>query len=619
MDGQMTPWDGRCYASLGEVTQGVVTTVNFPDHAFRSVGNIRAKTSDYILNHLDLLGDYGMPPPDANDQEAGVTTTRRLMYLPPKYVSLLLNPAGYTLRQAWQIIYPALVTNQDLITCAPLLNWLRVISMGTAVAGNANNIGPTATTIELQAPLADQALINHRQKLQKQVLPTLYQPAESLELAITQMAAAVTMNTNDGRLAREEKAARATAPKLPSDKFTVTLPILLDYLEIENEERLPALWHRWANCSKKQDLTVLTEQLHSYARSPESFTSVTPVVTVRLVQDLQNFIFVSDTLDDIKAGLQPFVIADGSAEHRHANLEVARLYGLLNAGDHSATLSDLEILKSKEIQSIPVTYFELERNLGMFGNLLGTVLGSPHPLTIAYRNFWTLLSQAFRLELQTIIDTKGFVKPAHVLRSIQLICYNWFSHRRARLPPPQADFVSIIQTITLHTYVLPNLPPVLYRLVYPRPTTYGSLPPLATLSTSSASSSSGSSTLSSVSGVTTPSGLMPTGTTTDSGTKRGTYVANLAQDAALAQLVTPGIKLKDLIGSDPPPTLDNGTPVCLSFLVRQGCWSSCKRAASHSKPLSAAERSRVTTYLTTQMQKLARGPPTVPGPPPHGG
>jgi hypothetical protein len=43
------------------------------------------------------------------------------------------------------------------------------------------------------------------------------------------------------------------------------------------------------------------------------------------------------------------------------------------------------VLKAKEVQSIPVSYFELERNLGMFSNLLGTVLGTNHALTLAYR------------------------------------------------------------------------------------------------------------------------------------------------------------------------------------------------------------------------------------------
>ncbi len=107
-----------------------------------------------------------------------------------------------------------------------------------------------------------------------------------------------------------------------------------------------------------------------------------PVVSAKLIQDLQSFTFVADTMDDLKTGLHPFIIADGSAEHRQANLEVARLYGLLSMGDHSVILSDLEALKAKETTSIPLTYFELECNLGMFGTLLGMVLGNAHALTL---------------------------------------------------------------------------------------------------------------------------------------------------------------------------------------------------------------------------------------------
>jgi hypothetical protein len=85
-----------------------------------------------------------------------------------------------------------------------------------------------------------------------------------------------------------------------------------------------------------------------------------------------------------------------TSEHRQANLELARTYGLLNAGENSLLLSDLEILKSKEVQSIPLSYYELERNLGMFANLLGTVMGTQHILTTTYRAFWNMLSQGYR-------------------------------------------------------------------------------------------------------------------------------------------------------------------------------------------------------------------------------
>jgi hypothetical protein len=141
-------------------------------------------------------------------------------------------------------------------------------------------------------------------------------------------------------------------------------------------------------------------------------------VSTKLVQDLLQFIFIGESADDIKTGVQPFMVADGSAEHHQANLELARTYGLLAAGEQSILLADLETLKAKEVQSLPLTYFELERNLGMFGNLLGTILGTAHILTTKYRKFWNLLSQGYRLELQQIVDNKRYIKPAHILRSI---------------------------------------------------------------------------------------------------------------------------------------------------------------------------------------------------------
>jgi hypothetical protein len=94
---------------------------------------------------------------------------------------------------------------------------------------------------------------------------------------------------------------------------------------------------------------------------------------------------MGESLDDIKSGNQPFIVADGNAEHRQANLELSCLYGLLSSGEQYIMFSDLEALHAKEVQSILLNYFELERNMGIFGHLMGTVLGSAHVLTVAYR------------------------------------------------------------------------------------------------------------------------------------------------------------------------------------------------------------------------------------------
>ncbi len=211
-----------------------------------------------------------------------------------------------------------------------------------------------------------------------------------------------------------------------------------------------------------------------------------------------------------------------------------------------------------------------------------------------------------------MVDVKNFIKPVHILRSIQLTCYNWFAPKRNRLRPPAPEFTPIIHNIILNTYLLPHLPPALYKLAYGRTTT-PLVPSLAGSSTSSLGGSTSSpatglsSDASTVSGLTVPS---LTGTRTPNA-----KIVNLAPDLALQRLIAPGTKLKDLMGSTPPPLLDDNTQICLLpsyelLLVRRG--------PGHNKPLSPTERARLEHYLRSQMAKLrpttsANPPSTVPG------
>jgi hypothetical protein len=59
LDGQTTPWDGNCFAFLGEMKQGYIASINFPSTAFWTVGNVLSHSSDYIVTHLDEVGNYG--------------------------------------------------------------------------------------------------------------------------------------------------------------------------------------------------------------------------------------------------------------------------------------------------------------------------------------------------------------------------------------------------------------------------------------------------------------------------------------------------------------------------------------------------------------------------------
>lgn len=110
--------------------------------------------------------------------------------------------------------------------------------MGQALA---QGQGSSSLAVALDVPLADQALLQHRVSLLKQALPKFNQPVDSLELAITQMAAAFTQQTNDNHVARAEKELHDLSPKLPSSKFKNTPVILLDFLQVQDEATLPQI------------------------------------------------------------------------------------------------------------------------------------------------------------------------------------------------------------------------------------------------------------------------------------------------------------------------------------------------------------------------------------------
>jgi hypothetical protein len=62
--------------------------------------------------------------------------------------------------------------------------------------------------------------------------------------------------------------------------------------------------------------------------------------------------------------------------------------------------------------------------------------------------------------------------------------------------------------------------------------------------------------------------------------------------------------IKDLIGTDPPPILDDGSPICLSFYLRNGCWSNCRHANTHNCTLSPTEKAKLELYVQHQAEKL---------------
>jgi hypothetical protein len=121
-----TPWDDKSFAFLGEVVQGLASIVSFPEDTFDTVTE-QIKALNYMAQNQAELVDLPVVLPVADDDEdAKEVTTCNLIFLLTADVPLLLNSHGYSLKQVWEILYPAIVHRNELVVSAPLLNWLRV-------------------------------------------------------------------------------------------------------------------------------------------------------------------------------------------------------------------------------------------------------------------------------------------------------------------------------------------------------------------------------------------------------------------------------------------------------------------------------------------------------------
>jgi len=615
-DGTVTPWDDLAYAFLGEPVQGIATLVQFPATAFNVV-NAWTKTATEVAAHMDQFNEYGvLTAVQDHDETVTLTFTRLLMYLPNRYVHLLLDSRGFSPQQVWERLYPEIIADQAEATCTPVLNWLRVASTSTVVIDDQGNerFGHPANAIVMTSPTADQDLLTFNAERVHQLLPALRNalplspigglgqptsPNQNVEQALTQVAQALVLQANTAQAAQEARLIADATPKLPSqsDKFKHTVHILQALLNNQDERLLPGLWQQWANCPKKQEFIILRDLLDNYARGPSKFSNYSPVVTIKLVQDLTTFDFIGISDDDYDTGLSPFAVADGSASHRAANLELSKEQSLLLGQESMLLYADIETIKKKTFKALPLTYYELEKALGLYGNLLGTVLGDNHPVTVAYRAFWERLIHSMRDDLQTKLDTKGYIRPAHIMRSIQLDVHAYFEDARKQITPKVPDFQDLLHRIRIQNYVLPRLPPPLYALLMPTK-------PTSTVAISQAQRSGTTSTTPSAASVSDMSSLSGTLPPSLVSSKEDTFVPNTGGDPALQKLVPRSVKLRDLIGKDPEPLSDSNRPLCLSYHLRTGCWSNCKRGYDHNRTLTAPEKIRLENFVNLQLAKL---------------
>ena len=141
-------------------------------------------------------------------------------------------------------------------------------------------------------------------------------------------------------------------------------------------------------------------------------------------------------------------------------MDIAQVYGLLVEGSASHSYNDLKLLRGKETRTLPVSFYNLKKCLGMLGNLAAVVLGDLHPLMVAYHPFWNHLAThgSLRDKLYILIDQRHYLKPMHIMRHVQLKFTAWFEAIEMSTMPSTSNFLEIWDDIIEDKLLLPYLP-----------------------------------------------------------------------------------------------------------------------------------------------------------------
>jgi hypothetical protein len=99
------------------------------------------------------------------------------------------------------------------------------------------------------------------------------------------------------------------------------------------------------------------------------------------------------------------------------------------------------------------------------------------------------------------------------------------------------------------------------------------------------------------------SGLTQGSSTQGSG-RSGAFIRNPSVDTSLQGLLIPGVRITDLVGSDPVPTGEDNNPICLAYHIRGGCYSNCRRRANHDRALTPNDKQKLSNWLVDQTAKL---------------
>ena len=102
LDGTPTPWDNQIFTYKGDVMYSMNSVFEFPPDPFQITTANHVSVMEMIMVQLNQQNQLQLVMPmEAEVENTDQLVTWKIMYLPAKYASLLLDAQGYMPWEAW--------------------------------------------------------------------------------------------------------------------------------------------------------------------------------------------------------------------------------------------------------------------------------------------------------------------------------------------------------------------------------------------------------------------------------------------------------------------------------------------------------------------------------------
>ena len=419
-------WSDHAFAFKGDLVQGQLPSVDF-DSTFLHQANGQlhvCPTADSLA--VMLAGDPAvtMVGPFANG-EAGteLVRTRRVMYVPPRYLSIFLC-ADLSPRVGYERLLAATTANNDNVTCEPLLQWMR-LAMTMSAANTASMLAHAPPTV----PLPDAQLIEHRWAIVTRLLPVL-DPSQTQHGA-QHIAASIGALADEQRIARNAETTRRLAERIknPSSHFGTAVRSIMRLCQVATEQHLPTLYHDLARAPKRQEIGVVQAAIDDAATQFGVQSSL--VVTPSLGKKVATLAWQMTNAEDLSTGLHPFVVGYKTPAERQDQLDLLAMHDMVMGNGTAPSLQDARIITSTDQVSLPLNVSGGRYTLLNMLLLCSATLGAAHPVTTELHRF---VEEYERNEpqLEHIAPPPHIHRmhvPAYMVRWVQLRFSRWVDNQ----------------------------------------------------------------------------------------------------------------------------------------------------------------------------------------------